>query len=98
MTLGDSERLPLPHTKGTKPAPSTVKVSVYLIQVKKYFVHEKIGQIMKLNVPVKGLEPPLPYEKWILNPSRLPIPPLRHLNGAYYAKVINLLPQEQANC
>ena len=33
---------------------------------------------MKLNVPVKGLEPPLPYEKWILNPSRLPIPPHRH--------------------
>ena len=33
---------------------------------------------MKLNVPVKGLEPPLPCEKWILNPSRLPIPPHRH--------------------
>lgn len=30
---------------------------------------------MKLNVPVKGLEPPLPCEKRILNPSRLPIPP-----------------------
>ena len=44
MTLGDSERLPLPHTKGTKPAPSTVKVSVYLIQVKKYFLHEKIDK------------------------------------------------------
>ena len=39
-TLGDSERLPLPHTKGTKPAPSSVKVSVYLIQVKKYFLHK----------------------------------------------------------
>ena len=78
MTLGDSERLPLPHTKGTKPAPSTLKVLVYLIQVKKYFLHEKIGKIIKLNVPVKGLEPPLPCEKWILNPSRLPIPPHRH--------------------
>ena len=33
---------------------------------------------MKLNVPVEGLEPPLPCEKWILNPSRLPIPPHRH--------------------
>ena len=33
--LGQNERLPLPHTKGTKPAPSTVKVLVYLIQVKK---------------------------------------------------------------
>ena len=38
MTLGDSERLPLPHTKGTKPAPSTVKVLVYLIQVKKNLI------------------------------------------------------------
>ena len=67
MTLGDSERLPLPHTKGTKPAPSTVKVLVYLIQVKKYFLHENIGQIMKLIEPVKGLEPPLPCEKRILS-------------------------------
>ena len=33
---------------------------------------------MKLIVPVKGLEPPLPCEKRILNPSRLPIPPHRH--------------------
>ena len=33
--LGQNERLPLPHTKGTKPAPSAVKVLVYLIQVKK---------------------------------------------------------------
>ena len=33
---------------------------------------------MKLNVPMEGLEPPLPCEKWILNPSRLPIPPHRH--------------------
>ena len=33
--LGQNEPLPLPHTKGTKPAPSTVKVLVYLIQVKK---------------------------------------------------------------
>jgi len=43
MTLGDSERLPLPHTKGTKPAPSRVKVLVYLIQVKKYILYEKVG-------------------------------------------------------
>jgi hypothetical protein len=41
MTLGDSERLPLPHTKGTKPAPSSVKVLVYLIQVKKYIFMKK---------------------------------------------------------
>ena len=28
-------------------------------------------------VPVRGIEPPLPCGKRILNPSRLPIPPLR---------------------
>ena len=39
--LGQNERLPLPHTKGTKPAPSTVKVLVYLIQVKEKFEYKK---------------------------------------------------------
>jgi len=34
MTSEHSECLPLPHTKGTKPAPSLVKVLVYLMQVK----------------------------------------------------------------
>ena len=34
MTSEHSECLPLPHTKGTKPAPSSVKVLVYLMQVK----------------------------------------------------------------
>ena len=29
--LGLLERLPLPHTKGTKPAPNRLKVLVYLI-------------------------------------------------------------------
>ena len=29
-------------------------------------------------VPVEGIEPPLPLRKRILNPSRLPIPPHRH--------------------
>ena len=38
--LGQNERLPLPHTKGTKPAPSTVKVLVYLIQVKENFEYK----------------------------------------------------------
>ena len=33
---------------------------------------------MKFNVPVEGLEPPLPCENRILNPTRLPIPPHRH--------------------
>ena len=31
MTSVQSERLPLPHTKGTKPAPSMHKVLVYLM-------------------------------------------------------------------
>ena len=56
--LGQNERLPLPHTKGTKPAPSTLKVLVYLIQVKK-----KNGCLFwiyyRYYVPVEGLEPPL---------------------------------------
>ena len=38
MTSEHSERLPLPHTKGTKPAPSAVKVLVYLKQVKKKII------------------------------------------------------------
>ena len=33
---------------------------------------------MEFNVPVEGLEPPLPCENRILNPTRLPIPPHRH--------------------
>ncbi len=39
-------------------------------------------------VPEGGLEPPLPCGKWILNPSRLPIPPLRHSShghGSHHA-------------
>ena len=32
-------------------------------------------------MPEEGLEPTLPCEKRILNPSRLPIPPLRHGKG-----------------
>ena len=71
--LGQNERLPLPHTKGTKPAPSTVKVLVYLLQVKRNFE----AFFNKIFVPVEGLEPPLFCKKWILNPSRLPIPPHR---------------------
>ena len=36
--LGQNEPLPLPHTKGTKPAPLSLKVLVYLIRVKKIFI------------------------------------------------------------
>ncbi len=32
----------------------------------------------KSKVPEGGLEPPRPCGHWILNPARLPIPPLRH--------------------
>ncbi len=38
MSSAQGERLPLPHTKGTKPAPSTLKVLVYLKQVKKNII------------------------------------------------------------
>ena len=34
----------------------------------------------RLPIPKVGLEPTLPCGKRILNPSRLPIPPLRRLN------------------
>ena len=37
--LGQNEPLPLPHTKGTKPAPLLVKVLVYLLRVKKIFYY-----------------------------------------------------------
>ena len=36
--LGQNDPLPLPHTKGTKPAPLSLKVLVYLIRVKKIFI------------------------------------------------------------
>ena len=45
--LGQDECLPLPHTKGTKPAPSCIKVLVYLIQVKKKLKTEKIGDFIE---------------------------------------------------
>jgi hypothetical protein len=31
-------------------------------------------------VPEGGIEPPLCCQNWILNPARLPIPPLRHFS------------------
>jgi hypothetical protein len=31
-------------------------------------------------IPEGGLEPPSPFGQWILNPPRLPIPPLRHIH------------------
>ena len=45
---------------------------------------------MKLIVPVKGLEPPLPCEKRILNPSRLPIPPHRQMSLLLLVSKVNL--------
>ena len=38
----------------------------------------KLCKSSEMKVAEGGLEPPLPEGKWILNPSRLPIPPLRH--------------------
>ncbi len=39
-------------------------------------------------VPKEGLEPSLPCENWILNPARLPIPPLRLIT----TNVLNIAP------
>ena len=38
MSSAQGECLPLPHTNATKPAPSTLKVLVYLKQVKKNII------------------------------------------------------------
>ena len=35
-------------------------------------------------VPKEGLEPSLPCGNWILNPARLPIPPLRLVGRRFY--------------
>ena len=62
MTLGDSERLPLPHTKGTKPAPSSVKVLVYLLQVKKYiFMKKRINN--EVDCTGEGARTPTPLRE-----------------------------------
>ena len=38
-------------------------------------------------IPEEGLEPSIPFEKRILNPPRMPIPPLRLGNFPMMAKV-----------
>ncbi len=43
---------------------------------------------MRRLVQEKGLEPPLPFGNWILNPARLPIPPL--LRVIFYISIITV--------
>jgi hypothetical protein len=45
MTSEQSEGLPLPHTKGTKPAPLVVKVTVYITKCKRNLFHG-LAQVM----------------------------------------------------
>ncbi len=35
-------------------------------------------------VPKVGIEPTLCFQNWILNPARLPVPPLRHSTSEIY--------------
>ena len=46
-------------------------------------------------VPVRGLEPPRGCPQWILNPSRLPIPPHRHVSTSRTRILIKTLSQRQ---
>ena len=43
-----------------------------------YYEQQALLYSYRKMVPEKGIEPSLPCEKRILNPPRLPIPPLRH--------------------
>ena len=49
-------------------------------------------------VPVRGLEPPRGCPQWILNPSRLPIPPHRHFSISRNEILINTRTNRQVPC
>ncbi len=49
---------------------------------------EEVPELARRNlVPRGGLEPPRCYQRWILNPLRLPIPPPRHKIGCLGRRV-----------
>ena len=76
MTSEQSERLPLPHTKGTKPAPLLTKsIGLFFTSQEKINIYFKY--IFSKTVPREGLEPPRAYTHQILSQARLPIPPPR---------------------
>ncbi len=76
MTSEQSERLPLPHTKGTKPAPLLIK-SIGLLFTSQEKTNIYFNYILSRVVPREGLEPPRAYTHQILSQARLPIPPPR---------------------
>ena len=82
MTSEQSERLPLPHTKGTKPAPLYGK-SICLINASQEKIVIYFEIILLTIVPREGLEPPRAYTHQILSQARLPIPPPRLLKKQY---------------
>ena len=50
-----------------------------LIQGNEKRTSDVLSQVLLvISVPEVGLEPTRPCGHWILNPARLPIPPLRH--------------------
>ena len=76
LTSEQSERLPLPHTKGTKPAPLLIK-SIGLLFTSQEKTNIYFKYIFSKIVPREGLEPPRAYTHQILSQARLPIPPPR---------------------
>ena len=78
MTSEHSERLPLPHTKGTKPAPLLTKnISLLFMSQEKNLFY--LSRVFLTIVPREGLEPPRAYTHQILSQARLPIPPPRQI-------------------
>ena len=58
-------------------ATNTPQTNAYSLDPLDSMDSEGAAKYLKM-VPEEGLEPPLSCPKRILNPSRLPIPPLRH--------------------
>ena len=76
MSSAQGECLPLPHTKGTKPAPLLIK-SIGLLFTSQEKTNIYFKYIFPRTVPREGLEPPRAYTHQILSQARLPIPPPR---------------------
>ena len=76
MSSVQGECPPLPHTKGTKPAPLLIK-SIGLLFTSQEKTNIYFKYIFSKTVPREGLEPPRAYTHQILSQARLPIPPPR---------------------
>ena len=50
---------------------------LFLFGEKNYITKNPLKKWVSCRVPMTGIEPARPYGQWILNPSRLPIPPHR---------------------